>query len=76
MRDSDTVGRAGLDRFGIVLDGCPHANVEAVVAKIAAVVTGTPIPCDFGPLHVSASICAIAFPGGELTAHDVMERAD
>lgn len=76
IRDSDTVGRAGHDRFGVVLDSCPHARMETVVAKIAAAVDGAPVPCDVGPLQVSASICAVAFPGKEASGHEVMVRAD
>ncbi len=76
VRESDIVGRLGPDRFGVVLDGCPRSKMDAAVAKIAAAVTGTPVPCDFGPLHITAAVCAIAFPRDESTAVEIMSRAE
>ncbi|MFI5935042.1 putative bifunctional diguanylate cyclase/phosphodiesterase [Actinoplanes sp. NPDC051494] len=73
---ADSAGRLGGDEFAVVLhDIGSEGNAEAVARRIAAG-TAEPIMIDGIPVRASASI-GIALSGpGEMTADELMHRAD
>jgi diguanylate cyclase (GGDEF)-like protein len=76
LRVSDVIGRVGGDRFGIVLANCPEQHVAGAAEKILSAVSQMPIDTAAGPVYVTVSIGASAFPEQAKTAYEVMARAE
>lgn len=76
LRAGDTIGRVGGDRFGAVLGNCAAAEVMHAAEKILEEVRNTAIETPAGPIHVTVSIGAVAFPDSARTATDAMTKAD
>jgi diguanylate cyclase (GGDEF)-like protein len=76
LRESDVTGRTGADSFGVILDGCPPDRVDAAVGKISAMIDGLAAETPVGRMRFKVSIGAVAFPGAEHAAQDVMHKAE
>lgn len=76
MRASDIIGRVGGDRFGVVLANCPHIEIAVACERILDAIRAAPIETAAGPVRVTASVGAVAFPDGARTAADLMSKAD
>jgi diguanylate cyclase len=73
---ADTVGRLGGDEFAVLLhDIGSEANAEAVARRIIAG-TGEPIMIDGAAVPASASIGIALSRPGQLTAEELLHRAD
>jgi diguanylate cyclase (GGDEF)-like protein len=76
LRASDTIGRGGGDRFGVVLADCGEAHVAVAAEKILAAVSRVPVDTVAGPVYATVSIGAAVFPDQAKTAADVMALAE
>ena len=76
LRASDVIGRAGGDRFGVILSNVPESEIETAADKILEAVRHEPMETTEGPVSVTVSIGAVAFPGTVNSALDLMTRAD
>jgi diguanylate cyclase (GGDEF)-like protein len=76
LRASDTVGRLGGDRFGVVLTNCPEAEVPHAAEKLLEIARNTQIETPAGPIHVTVSIGAVVFPRAVRASLDAMTKAE
>lgn len=77
LRSTDTVGRIGADRFGVLLPRCTEPQMQRAADRILQAVREMSIPVDTGRVHVTISIGGLVFPGAEhSTAHDIVTRAE
>ncbi|MEX2648827.1 MAG: GGDEF and EAL domain-containing protein [Alphaproteobacteria bacterium] len=76
LRESDVTGRVGADSFGVILDGCPEHDIAPAMAKVTGAVAAAPVPTAVGPLRVTVSVGAVAIPGADHTALDIIDRAE
>ncbi len=76
LRASDTIGRAGGDRFGLVLTHCPESEIGLAADRLLTSVRGSPIETPDGPLHVTASAGAVMFLEQGPSAVEAMARAE
>ena len=76
LRASDVVGRVGGDRFGIVLAHCPEGDLAIAAEKILEAMRAEPFATAAGPVRVTVSVGAAAFPASARTAQDAMAKAD
>lgn len=76
LRASDVIGRIGGDKFGAVLVNCPEAELRTAAEKILETARNTVVETPSGPIHVTVSVGAAAFPSVVRTAADAMTKAD
>ena len=76
LRGSDVIGRIGGDKFGAVLANCPESEVTQAAEKILETARNTVVDTPAGPIHVTVSVGAVAFPSVVKTAADAMTKAD
>jgi diguanylate cyclase (GGDEF)-like protein len=76
LRASDTVGRLGGDRFGVVLTNCPEEEVPLAAEKLLEIARNTQIDTPAGPIHVTVSIGDVVFPRAVRASLDAMTKAD
>ena len=74
VRTSDVIARLGRAQLGIVL---PHFrfNGAAVVLKRVLALRTKPISTNFGAIDVKLSVASVLFPDGNLSAADIITRA-
>ncbi|HEY0524441.1 MAG TPA: GGDEF and EAL domain-containing protein [Stellaceae bacterium] len=73
---TDIIGRIGGDRFGILLGQCPEERIGAAAERVLAAISQAPILTEAGPIYVTVSIGAVAFPAQAETAADILTRAE
>jgi diguanylate cyclase (GGDEF)-like protein len=76
LRVSDTIGRLGGDRYGIVLPQCPDEHVPTAAEKILHSVRSTPIVTERGSVVATVSIGIASFCDRGSTSYEVMTRAE
>ncbi len=76
LRTSDTIGRIGGDRFGLILAHCDESGLRIAAEKILHAFRSEPIESPGGSVHVTVSIGGVCFPGFVRTAHDAMTSAE
>ncbi|QEX19368.1 GGDEF-domain containing protein [Hypericibacter terrae] len=77
LRSSDTVGRIGADRFGVLLPRCSDIQMNRAAERILQAVREMSIPVDPARVHVTVSIGGLVFPNPEhMTAEDIVTRAE
>lgn len=76
LRTGDIVGRVGFDRFAVILSDCPEIQIAAVANRFLAAVRESPVITSDGPMHVTASIGATAFPSSAKNVREVVGQAD
>ena len=76
LRGSDTIGRAGGDRFGLVLAHCPESEIGLAAERLLAAIRAVPIETPDGPLHVTASAGAVLFVGQGPSGLEIQARAE
>lgn len=76
LRNSDTIGRIGGDRFGLILAHCDEAGLRIAAEKILHAFRSEPVDSPGGSVHVTVSIGGVCFPGIVRTAHDAMTSAE
>jgi diguanylate cyclase (GGDEF)-like protein len=74
VRTSDVIARLGGAQLGIVL---PHFrfNGSSVVLKRVLALRSKPISTSFGAIDVKLSVASVLFPDGNLSAADIVTRA-
>jgi diguanylate cyclase (GGDEF)-like protein len=74
VRTSDVIARLGGAQLGIVL---PHFrfNGASVVLKRVLALRSKPISTNFGAIDVKLSVASVLFPDGNLSAADIITRA-
>lgn len=76
LRDTDTVARLGGDEFTIVLEGLQRAeDAERAAAKLVAA-AAAPFDLDGIRVDISTSIGVAFYRGGDMTAAELLARAD
>ena len=75
LRASDVVGRIAQEQFGVILNGCPSADISVTAEKVLNAVQQASVMSDKGYLPVTASVGAVAFPESVRTAHEAMAKA-
>lgn len=76
LRISDTVGRLGGDRFGIVLEGRDEGDADVVADRVLSTIRGLFLDIDGERLHVSASAGIASFPSIGKNSLDIITRAE
>ncbi|MCM0018839.1 MAG: EAL domain-containing protein [Tagaea sp.] len=76
LRGSDTIGRAGGDRFGLVLANCPESEIGLAAERLLATIRSAPLETPDGPLHVTASAGAVLFVGQGPSGVEIQARAE
>lgn len=76
LRMSDTVGRLGGDRFGIVLEGRDERDADVVADRVLSAIRSLFVDIDAGRLHVSASAGIASFPSAGQNSLDIITRAE
>jgi len=76
LRACDMIGRIGDDRYGVVLSNCPADELHNAAEKILETARETAIETLAGPIHVTVSVGAVAFPEAVRTPSDAMTKAD
>ncbi|MPY69441.1 MAG: EAL domain-containing protein [Alphaproteobacteria bacterium] len=76
LRASDTVGRLGGDRFGVVLTNCPSSDVPQAAEKLLEIARNTRIDTPSGPIHVTVSVGAVVFPRAIRASVDAVTKAE
>lgn len=72
----DAIGRVGGDVYGLILRHCPQNDVGATAERILKLFRDHPVETPNGPLHVTVSVGALAFPCPIGTAHEAMTLAE
>jgi diguanylate cyclase (GGDEF)-like protein len=74
VRTSDVIARLGGAQLGIVL---PHFrfNGASVVLKRVLALRSKPLSTNFGAIDVKLSVASVLFPDGNLSAADIITRA-
>ncbi len=75
LRASDVIGRTAQEQFGVILSGCPSADISVTAEKVLNAVQQASVMSEKGYLPVTASVGAVAFPDSVRTAHDAMAKA-
>jgi diguanylate cyclase (GGDEF)-like protein len=76
LRAGDIVGRVGFDRFAVILSNCSEQQVTAVADRFLATIRDTAVSTSHGPMYVTASIGATAFPTSAKNVREVVGQAD
>lgn len=76
LRVSDTVGRLGGDRFGVLLPHCSDEYIAVAAGKILETVRMTPFDTERGPVSATVSIGAASFSDRGSTSYEVISRAE
>ncbi len=76
LRATDTIGRLGSDRFGIVLARCDETGLTSAAEKILEAFRAEPLDTPFGPLRLTVSLGGVAIPGFVRTAQEAMAGAE
>lgn len=76
LRVTDTVGRIGGDRFGVVLANCDGEGLLIAAEKILEAFRRTPVDTPVSPIRITVSIGGALFPSVVRTAHDSMTAAE
>ncbi len=76
LRESDVIGRAGGDRFGLVLAHCPESEIGLAADRLLSTVRSAPIETPDGPIHVTASAGAVLFMGQGPSGVEIQARAE
>lgn len=76
LRMSDTVGRLGGDRFGIVLEGRDEGDADIVADRVLSAIRSLFVDIDAGRLHVSASAGIASYPSAGQNSLDIITRAE
>jgi diguanylate cyclase (GGDEF)-like protein len=73
---SERLGRLGADRFGAVLLNCDAEEAHRAALELLAAVRSAPFSTPSGALHATISIGGLVFPQGDLTAAELIARAE
>ncbi|TQV83381.1 EAL domain-containing protein [Denitrobaculum tricleocarpae] len=76
LRMSDTVGRLGGDRFGIVLEGRDEGDADVVADRVLSSIRSLFVDIDAGRLHVSASAGIANYPSAGQNSLDIITHAE
>ena len=76
LRVTDTVGRIGGDRFGVVLANCDMEGLQVAADKILEAFRRAPVETPVNPIRITVSIGGALFPLVVRTAHDSMTAAE
>ncbi|WP_282607417.1 bifunctional diguanylate cyclase/phosphodiesterase [Pelagibius sp. Alg239-R121] len=76
LRMSDTVGRLGGDRFGIVLEGRDEGDADVVADRVLSTIRSLFVDIDAGRLHVSASAGVASYPSAGQNSLDIITHAE
>jgi diguanylate cyclase (GGDEF)-like protein len=76
VRASDTVARVGGDEFVVLLPEISHDNDSEQVARKLIAAAEEPVHYAGEMLSVSASVGVVEFDGAEVSADELMRRAD
>ena len=76
LRVSDTVGRLGGDRFGILLPQCSDEYIAVAAEKLLKAMHLTPFVTEGGPISATVSIGAASFCDHGSTSYEVITRAE
>jgi diguanylate cyclase (GGDEF)-like protein len=76
LRVTDTIGRIGGDRFGIVLANCDREGMQIAAEKILEAFRKAPVETPSSPISITVSIGGALFPTVARTAHDSMTAAE
>jgi diguanylate cyclase (GGDEF)-like protein len=72
----ERLGRLGADRFGAVLLNCGAEEARQAALELLASVRSAPFSTPSGALHATISIGGLVFPQGDLTAAELIARAE
>lgn len=76
LRVTDTVGRIGGDRFGVVLSRVDGDGFQVAAEKLLELFRSNTIATPAGPVRVTVSIGGAVFPLVARTSHDSMTAAE
>lgn len=76
LRMSDTVGRLGGDRFGVVLEGRDEGDADVVADRVLSSIRSLFVDIDAGRLHVSASAGIASYPSSGQNSLDIITHAE
>lgn len=76
LRHGDTMGHIGGDRFGVVLNNCGEAELDATAEAFLEDIHRDVVKTRLGPIHVTVSIGAATFPTAAKFTQEVMTKAD
>ncbi len=76
LRMSDSVGRLGGDRFGIVLEGRNERDADIVADRVLSAIRGLFVELEVGRIHVSASAGIASFPSAGQNSLDIITHAE
>ncbi len=76
LRMSDTVGRLGGDRFGVVLEGREEGDADVVADRVLSAIRSLFVDIDAGRLHVSASAGIASYPSSGQNSLDIITHAE
>jgi diguanylate cyclase (GGDEF)-like protein len=72
----ERLGRLGADRFGAVLLNCGAEEAREAALDLLAAVRSAPFETPSGALHATVSIGGVLLPQADLTAAELMARAE
>lgn len=76
LRDTDSIGRIGDDRFGVILSQSGDEGLRKTAERVLARFDDAPMETPQGPQHIHLCIGGAIFPDQIRTVHDVMAGAD
>ena len=76
LRTTDTIGRLGSDRFGIILCDCDQESAVQAAERILRGIRQSPIEIGDSQVHVTASASIVVFPDQSKTSFDVIAKAE
>lgn len=76
LRGSDTLARLGGDEFGVLLEGCPLEQAQAIAEKLRGAIAKFRFVWQDKSFAVGASIGLVAIHQPELTATGILGAAD
>lgn len=76
VRQTDLVGRLGGEEFAVLLPHTDVAGAMVLAERIREHVRGTPVETRAAPVRVTVSIGVAALDHSDLTADDLIRRAD